>query len=177
MKKIIVASKNPVKIASVLVAFRKVFPNEDFEAEGVSVSSGVSDQPMSEKVTLRGAFNRVVNASINVVGDFWVGIEGGIEDSKNGMEVFAWIVVKSKDKIGKGRTGSFFLPEKVSELVRSGLELGDADDKVFNKSNSKQKNGSVGLLTKDLITRTSLYEPAVILALIPFLNSDYYFSQ
>ena len=57
---------------------------------------------------------------------------------------------------------------QVRELVEQGLELGDADDLVFGESNSKQQNGAVGLLTDNVETRTSLYEQAVVLALIPF---------
>jgi non-canonical (house-cleaning) NTP pyrophosphatase len=62
----------------------------------------------------------------------------------------------------------------VAILVREGMELGDADDIVFAKSNSKQQNGAVGLLTNDVITRKSLYLPAVQMAFIPFLNPELY---
>ena len=51
---------------------------------------------------------------------------------------------------------------------------GDADDVVFERSNSKQANGAVGLLTGDVITRASLYAHAVVLALIPFRNMELY---
>jgi len=54
------------------------------------------------------------------------------------------------------------------------MELGDADDQVFSKNNSKQQNGAVGLLTDDVISRKSLYLPAVQMAFIPFLNSELY---
>jgi non-canonical (house-cleaning) NTP pyrophosphatase len=62
------------------------------------------------------------------------------------------------------------LPLEVANLVRSGVELGIADDQVFGRSNSKQSNGAVGLLTADLINRQQYYEHAVVLALIPFKN-------
>ena len=62
MKKVIVASKNPVKINAVKLGFEKVFPEEAFTFEGVNVSSGVADQPFSEAETIRGARNRVENA-------------------------------------------------------------------------------------------------------------------
>lgn len=52
MKKVIVASKNPVKINATQSAFEKMFPDEEFSFEGISVPSGVSDQPMSEDETL-----------------------------------------------------------------------------------------------------------------------------
>ena len=78
------------------------------------------------------------------------------------------------DRESNARTASFRLPGRVRELVEQGLELGDADDLVFGKSNSKQQNGAVGLLTDNVETRTSLYEQAVVLALIPFKNSALY---
>ena len=62
MEKVIIASLNPVKIESVKIGFQKMFPDKDFEFEGVAVPSGVSDQPMSNKETLTGAVNRAVNA-------------------------------------------------------------------------------------------------------------------
>jgi len=62
----------------------------------------------------------------------------------------------------------------VAELVHQGMELGDADDMVFAKSNSKQQNGAVGLLTNNIITRKSLYLPAVQMAFIRFLNPELY---
>jgi non-canonical (house-cleaning) NTP pyrophosphatase len=54
------------------------------------------------------------------------------------------------------------------------MELGEADDLVFGRSNSKQDNGAIGLLTGDVIDRAQLYEQAVILALVPFKNPDMY---
>jgi non-canonical (house-cleaning) NTP pyrophosphatase len=72
--------------------------------------------------------------------------------------------------MGKSRTGAFYLPEEIARLVRDGMELGHADDVVFGRSNSKQQDGSIGLLTGGVIDRTLYYEHAVVLALIPFLN-------
>ena len=174
MKKIIIASKNPAKIQAVENAFSKVFPNEVFKYVGVSVPSGVPDQPIGEDETFAGAENRVDNAMKECDGDYWVGLEGGVANSGSQLEAFAWMVIKSKNRHGKGRTGSFFLPAKVAELVNEGMELGHADDVVFGQSNSKQKVGAVGLLTNNLLTRTTYYEQALILALIPFINQDHY---
>ncbi len=174
MKRIIVASKNPVKIDAVKDGL-KPFLNGEFEITGVSVPSGVSDQPMSELETLKGASNRVMKAiNLHPGYDYYVGLEGGVEDTATGLMAFAWMVISDGNRIGKARTASFFLPPKVAELVHGGMELGDADDVVFAKSNSKQQNGAVGLLTNDAITRKSLYEPAVQMAFIPFLNPDLY---
>lgn len=174
--KIVIASKNPVKVNAVTAAFSRVFPDGAHTVEPVSVVSGVPDQPMSDVETYTGAKNRVDNASTAVPdADYWVGIEGGIHMDGADMQAFAWAVVKSKGgTYGKARTGTLILPPKVAELVQGGMELGHADDLVFGRSNSKQDNGAVGILTHDRISRTTYYIEALTLALIPFLNPEHY---
>jgi len=176
MKKIVVASTNPVKVRSTEIGFTKMFPGETFVIGGIPAPSEVPDQPMSDEDTVKGATNRANNVSrLEPEADFWVGIEGGLQLIDAELSAFAWVVVKSRDgRIGKGKTGSFFLPLKVADLIRQGKELGEADDIVFGTSNSKQANGAVGILTGDVLTRTTFYEPAVILALIPFKNPELY---
>lgn len=176
--RIVVASLNPVKIECVRRGFEKMFPDQQLEIIRVNVPSGVSKQPLTSAETLQGALNRAKNAQAEVpLADYWAGVEGGIEDVSREMSVFAWVVILSENQCGKGRTGTFFLPPAIADLVRQGMELGDADDLVFGRTNSKQGNGAIGLLTGDIIDRTSYYEPAVIMALIPFKNSTLYFQK
>lgn len=175
MPTIVVASTNPVKIQSALAGFQRLFPGQVFEAGGLPIASGVSHQPMTDAETLHGALNRAENARVQRPdADYWVGIEGGCGAMNGELAVFAWVVVRSHNQIGKGRTGLFFLPEAVVALVRQGRELGEADDIVFNRNNSKQSNGAIGLLTGDVIDRGQYYEHAVILALVPFKNAHLY---
>jgi inosine/xanthosine triphosphatase len=175
MKKIVVASSNPVKINAVKLGFEKIYDGQEFGVFGVNVKSGVSNQPSTDKETFQGALNRVENASQSSSADYWVGIEGGIQEKNGEMETFAWIIIKDKKgKIGKARTCTFFLPEKINQLIRDGKELGEADDIVFKDKDSKLKEGTVGKLTGGIIDRTKYYSEAVILALIPFKNSKLY---
>ena len=90
------------------------------------------------------------------------------------MTAFAWVYILDKQFHGKSRTATFQLPKAVCDLINQGVELGKADDIVFKRENSKQKGGAVGILTHSLINRVDYYEPAVILALIPFVNPDLY---
>jgi inosine/xanthosine triphosphatase len=178
VKTIVLASTNPVKAQAALKGFENIFPDEAFSVQTVSVPSGVSEQPMTDAETLQGAWNRSVNAVRCIPeADYWVGIEGGVEEEDGELLAFAWVVVRSADMQGKGRTGTFVLPVRVAELVHSGLELGAADDIIFERSNSKQENGAVGLLTGNVIDRCGLYAHAVMLALIPFRNVDLYSSR
>lgn len=172
-KVIVVSSKNPIKIKAAKEGFMQLIPG-NYDIRGVSVSSGVPEQPFSDEETLRGAMNRVQNAR-NVLpdADYWVGIEGGVEDRDGSIINFAWIVVEGREgRTGKARTASYNLPEETAELLRQGMELGHADDKIFGRVDSKRSSGSVGLLTDNVIDRASFYTQAVILALIPFKNTS-----
>ena len=172
---VLVGSKNPVKIQCTLQAFQKAFPETPIKVKGISVPSGVSDQPMTDGETLLGAENRAKGLqSAEHSANFYVGIEGGLNVANNEMEAFAWIYILSENKTGKARTATFQLPQQIRDLIDRGIELGVADDMVFNRKNSKQNNGAVGILTHDLIDRISYYEPAVVLALIPFINPELY---
>jgi inosine/xanthosine triphosphatase len=178
MKKIVIASKNPVKIEATRLGFQSMFPDEDFRIEAVSAPSGVRAQPMSSQETMIGAANRAKAAQKqHQDADFWVGIEGGVESEGEELAAFAWIVIRSASLEGKSRTGTFFLPHPVARLIQQGKELGEADDIVFNQSNSKQANGAIGILTGNIIDRTALYAHAVILALVPFKNSELFPAQ
>ncbi len=175
MKTVIVASKNPVKLKAVEQGFTKVFPQQVFSFQGISVPSEVADQPMSDLETFTGAMNRVKNAKqVMPEAYFHVGLEGGIENVNGEMMAFAWIVISTNSKIGKSKTSTFFLPPKIADLIKAGKELGEADDIVFGLQNSKQQHGAVGILTQNVLTRMSYYSEAVVLALIPFLNDDLY---
>lgn len=177
MIRVVIASNNPVKRQAAAAGFQRMFPHEELAIRQVAVPSGVRDQPMSDAETLQGARQRAENARGALPdADFWVGIEGGVEDCQpdDTMWTFAWVAVCSPDRLGLGRTATLRLPPRLAELVRGGKELGEADDIVFGRTNSKQDNGAVGLLTGNVIDRAQAYEQAVILALIPFKNPDLY---
>ncbi len=174
---VVVASKNPVKIRAVEHGLAAIFPDRKLDVVGYSVPSDVADQPMSDAETKQGAINRVRNvALLEPLADLFVAIEGGCafeQDSHHQeyLSAFAWVVLKDKHDVwGESRSASFQLPEAVAALVRQGKELGEADDIVFGKTNSKQDNGAVGLLTDNAVTREGLYVMPMILALINIKN-------
>jgi inosine/xanthosine triphosphatase len=173
LDKVYIGSTNPVKITSVKESFSRVFPGKKFEFTGVSIDSKVGHQPMNDEETLLGARNRAIGLKEKFQdGIFWVGIEGGVELLDDEMYAFAWMYIIGLNGIGKARTASFEIPYPIKHLVIKGYELGVADDMVFNRKNSKQKDGAVGILTGQLINRSQYYEHAMILALIPFKNPE-----
>jgi non-canonical (house-cleaning) NTP pyrophosphatase len=75
---------------------------------------------------------------------------------------------------GVSKTASFCVPTDVRKLIEGGMELGPADDQVFQRVKSKHGSGTVGVLTKGLINRADYYEHAILLALAPWFRPDVY---
>ncbi|MGH3056497.1 MAG: DUF84 family protein [Gaiellaceae bacterium] len=75
---------------------------------------------------------------------------------------------------GLGRTGVFRLPPTLGNLVEAGMELGQADDVIFNRANSKQGSGAVGILTNGMIDRKAYYVHAMKLAMITWIRPELY---
>jgi inosine/xanthosine triphosphatase len=138
--KVIVASKNPVKIGAASEAFAVVFPEASIDVSGVEVDSGVGDQPDTDAKTREGARARALSAhDAEPDADFWVGLEGGVEVLDGQLMAFAWMAIKGrKSDISEARSATLPLPPAVKELVDAGVELGEANDRVFSTVNSKQ---------------------------------------
>jgi len=169
---LVVASQNPVKIEATRRGFARMFPRRAFHLHAVAVPSDVRPQPLSDVETLQGALNRVQHAAHLVPqADYWVGIEGGVEECQGSMEAFAWIVISAPPLLGKSRTGTFHVPEEVAALVRQGQELAAAVEKVYQHTQVKSTTGAVGVLTEGVIDRVQLYEHALVLALVPFKHA------
>ena len=171
--KIIVCSLNPVKINATLQAFRHYF--NFVEVVGVESNSRVPDQPIG-KETFEGAYNRVMDISKRYAADFYVGIEGGIYKIADVWFAFGAVFIMDKNgRIGWGTSPMFTLPDFVIKKLQTGIELGNVMDELINEHNSKQKKGAIGYLSKGVIDRMKLYETGVIMALVPFINQEWYF--
>ena len=176
--KILVGSKNPVKIDSVKEAFANYY--ENIETEGIDVESGVSDQPVNDQ-TFVGAQNRAMklkklNDTQNLSADYFVGIEGGITKQFEKWFAFGCICVVDKEgKIGFGTSPHFELPQSVVDKLLQGIELGDVMDEIMNQQNTKQKHGAIGFFTNGVMNRKELYIEGLKVALIPFLHKEMFF--
>ncbi len=172
---IVVASKNPVKIAATRQAFAAQFPSTTLEVMPIAVDSGAGDQPATDDETRHGARTRALRARDAVPdADFWVGLEGGIERVDGQLLGFAWMAVQgAAGEISEARSVTLPLPPAVADLVAGGMELGEANDRVFRTVNSKQEGGAYGLLTEGRYTRESIYMQTLIIALVPFVNGLY----
>lgn len=177
--KILVGSKNPVKLEAVRVSFSLYFP--DVEVIGLIVDSKVSDQPINEE-TFLGAENRakelfLLNKEQSLNADHFVGIEGGIQQIYNKWFAFGCMCILDRNKnISFGTSANFELPNSVVNQLLERKELGDVMDEIMQQENTKQKGGAISYFTNGKMNRRELYIPGLISALIPFQHEKMYFN-
>ena len=166
-----VGSTNPVKLAAVSSVLGRI--TRDARVESVNVRSTVRDQPFGDDETIRGALARAHGARKAVGAQLGIGIEGGVVDIENVMRTCAWAAVVDGDgREGVGGSLAMPLPAAVAKLVREGMELGHAMDRLTGEHNTKQRQGAVGILTAGLVDRQAAYEVILTYALARFLTPD-----
>ncbi len=166
-----------MKRRATLEAVRVALGHDEAEVIAVEVESGVPAQPFGDEQTLVGARNRAhAVRAILPDADLWVGLEGGVVERDGALECLAWSVVLGTGPDGallrgESRTATFVLPTEIADLVRAGVELGEATDRVFGGTDTKRSTGTVGPLTGGVIDRVAYYAHATVLALVPFRNA------
>ena len=170
--KIVVGSKNPVKVNAVQSAFASLYEDCEIQCEGMHAPSGVSDQPMDSEETREGAINRVAFCKSQIDADFYVAMEGGVDLFIDGPATFAYIAIADKDRMSVGHSAILPLPAKVYAALEAGDELGDVMDNMFGTDNIKQKGGAIALLTNGQSSRESNYNHAILCTMAPFLHGE-----
>ena len=162
---IAVGSANRVKVAAVRSVMERVYG--DVRITAVDVPSGVPDQPF-EGQTHEGSENRARAALGDH--DMAVGIEAGVFEMLDGLYDIQHCTIISKDgKVTYGHGPGFRYPDRIAELVRGGMTVGDAVHRIYGNSDIGKRQGAVGLLSKGLIDRKTLTEQSVTAAMIPRL--------
>lgn len=171
VSRVAVGSANPVKVGAARSVMARLAAG--IEVTGLSVPSGVPDQPWGDEETIRGALARARAARASLDADLGIGIEGGVVDGADGrVRTCAWAAAVTRDGLeGVGGSLVMTLPARVAALVREGAELGHAMDALTGTHNVKQGAGAVGILTHGLVTRQQAYEALVAYALAPLLSS------
>jgi len=185
-----IASENKPKVAACKKVFNdlkdEIGANERLSFLVKSIESGVADMPLSLDDLLTGAKNRTDKLSKilkneNRPADYYIGLEGGFfikyVDGNTEPVVFleSWVYASNGKKGYWGSSGSIEVPAEISkEILNSGKELGEVIDKKMNQTGIRSNEGTVGILTKNKITRQNFFESALLFALAPFYNSTIY---
>ena len=171
--KIAIGSTNPVKVKAVRTMVGRQWP--DAEICPVAVPSGVSEMPLNDDETIRGARNRAMAARLKADADLGIGLEGGVHPEVFGLVLQGWaVIVDGNGREGIGAAARLPLPTLIADRILDGEELGPVMDDLLNDHNVKQKGGAVGALTAGLVPRGDAFAIAVAYSLSPFIAPEFY---
>lgn len=71
---------------------------------------------------------------------------------------------------GESRSASLMLPESVLQGIAEGKALGSEMKAITGTNDIGRREGAIGVFTNGVLTRTSVYHQALVLALVPFHN-------
>lgn len=168
--KVVVGSTNPVKINAVRTILGRIL--RSCEISCLKVETSVGAQPFGN-ATLMGAKERA-QAAVEK-GDLGVGIEAGVFEREDGLYDIQYCAIADRAGwITVGHGSGFRYPPRVAEMVRSGMTVGQAFERIYTISNIGKKEGAIGFLTKGMLTREQLTEQSVLAAMIPRTRLDIY---
>ncbi|CEG23299.1 Non-canonical purine NTP phosphatase [Planococcus massiliensis] len=165
-----VASKNPAKIDAVSAVLEKL--QLGAEIVPVDAGSGVSAQPFSLEETRQGAVNRAQAALLGKY-DLAFGLEGGVYVLEESLYLCNWGALATKEgRIYTAAGAQLPLPERISEQLRAGRELGPVMDEYAGEIGIRHHKGAIGILTSGLVKRNEMFEHIVELLAGQFLKDS-----
>ena len=129
-----------------------------------NVDSGVSDQPMSEDETIRGAINRSKSAMTFCKDcDFSVGLEGGLHNTDGNLYLIcAAAVFSKKGELSVGVSEKTALPPEVSKQVLAGGSFGVIIRQYLSEiSDNKPALNGEKKKCEELISRRKYFTQAI----------------
>ncbi len=177
MKKIIVASTDPMKYEVVEVAAICTF-REACIVHGIDAEAKIPSQSFDGQV-LNNAHNRLIAIRAqHPDADIWVSIEDGLfHDGNDGNKLFyrAWILATDASNfIAKSSTASFEIPLQVSALLQSGKDLRAAIKEIFFSGNSYIPKDCIHFISDGLVNYREFYLPAANIALTQLKHKEWY---
>jgi len=145
---------------------------------------GGIEMPRTIDELLRGAEERVIRLqqSLHTEGkhaDYFVGMEGGFHTIRhNGNALVflqSWAYVSNGRRGYFGSSGNVAVPDVlVEEVMVKQRDLAGVIDEVAQQHDVRSKQGTWGILTRDLLTRQASFEIALLAAFAPFYNPSLY---
>lgn len=177
---IFVGSTNPVKTNAVIMAASEQWP--EVVVVGLDVPTGVSEQPLSDAETQRGASNRARQAldeglRLHPTTDTLVlglGLEGGVTEYQDELWSTVWgCVVDNQDREFFANGARCKLPPVIADPIAAGKEMGPVVEKLSLDTDVRQKQGMIGVITKGFVDRTEEYAAVAKFALGLWYGRDW----
>jgi inosine/xanthosine triphosphatase len=177
-----VGSQNPVKVNAATIAASETWP--EVIVQGYDVPSGISEQPMSDEETRRGAANRAKAALAEGLKNFGnlskekalgIGLEGGVFKLGNELWSTVWIaVIDQEGNLHESNGARFKVPSQIADPILAGEEMGPVVGKFFGDADTSKKNGAIGVITQNFVDRTEEYTGIAKMALGLWYGRDWF---
>jgi len=189
--KIAISSTREPKVEAVKEAW-KVFaskilsdPEEETIFSAYNVSHGTPRMPLTVSDLMNGARSRAENLALQLRREkseahFYVGLEGGFNviDAQGPrrqafLESWAYVFDGYSGFFGHG--GGLYVPPSIADpVIDRGIELGIVMDRLRHQTEGGNKQGTWGVLTREMLTRKHSFVIALIAAFAPFYHPEAY---
>lgn len=162
--RIAIGSGNNYKIRAIMAALEELNPNEEIWVDNADVPSGVSEQPVGNEETFKGAENRIEEIKKRYPdADIWIAVEAGLDEMGKGhyANVQACVIKLKNGRTSRGKSAGYEVPPewcKVAMTKEGGMAT------VFKERFGPNKGGT-RRLTENFYTRAKLIGDAVKLAI------------
>lgn len=148
------------------------------------VETSTPRMPLTDMQLMRGARERAEAVRALLAGEgagaqFYVGLEGGFHsitfDGARHTFLRGWAYASDGVRGSFGAAPSVSVPLAIVQRVeRTGRELGDVMDELAGERDLRSRQGTWGVLSRDLLTRAMSFEAALLAAFAPFYNAQLY---
>ena len=173
------ASKRGPKVEALRNALVLIQPHlspsqSKIEIETHEIDAGI-EMPRSLEELMTGARRRVELLMEKTKADYYVGLEGGFHAISSHVFLQGWAYVSDGKRGYYGSSGNIEVPKRIAvEVMEKKRDLSVVIDEVSAETDVRSKQGTWGVLTRDLIQRSQSFEVALITAFAPFYNARLY---
>ena len=171
-------STNPGKLEACRLCFAQWPQLSTCDIRGISVPSGVPDQPNGWEETLRGAKNRSEAAlKCREGADIGIGLESGIVAiGATSFDVCACAIFDgANDCHYVGLSSAFAIPPRVLAMMGvGGATYNDALEATLGAPPDANGSGVLGQLSGGVLTRPSQMKESIQMAMVQAINQHHY---
>jgi inosine/xanthosine triphosphatase len=186
--RIALGSERAAKVEAVRASLARIAAlDDDWRASEIvarRVETGVPAMPLSNEQLMLGAKTRARGVRELLLkeetsAELFVGLEGGFHsvliDDRWHTFLCGWAYVTDGERESYGAAPSISIPDSIARAVIDGRrELGDVIDQLTGLEDVRSRQGSWGVLSRDLLTRSHSFEAALVAAFAPFYNKKLY---
>ncbi len=170
--RIAICTDNRLKVSAVEEYVSGIFKSTSIQSDSCDGLPG--DQPFGFE-TFEWASKRAIRHGGDH--DYSIGIESGLFRDPSSGSYLDFHVCSVYDRFGRvtvGASSGFQVPDAIVETIKTGMNMSDAFRKIYGESNIGGKEGIVGRIAKNTLTRKDLIMESLRNAFMPRLNPEYY---